>query len=86
MAAEIKDKPLVIKTALDAGGRWLVANHTGTYTDALGAQILNIVKPTIQIIYDTKQVLQGATNNLYILQTADRNDLVPYDTGNRKEN
>lgn len=86
MAASIKDKPLVIKTALDDGGRWLVANHTGTYTDALGTDTpLNIVKPKIQIIYDEKQVLLGATNNIFILQTADRNDLIPYSTGNRKD-
>ena len=33
MPASIKDKPFVIKTALDDGDRWTVGNHTGTYTN-----------------------------------------------------
>lgn len=86
MSALIKDKPFVIKTALDDGGRWQVANHTGTYTnDIVTDQALNIVKPTIRVIYDAKIALQGATNNIFVLQISDNNDLTLYDTGNRKD-
>lgn len=86
MSASIKDKPFVIKTALDDGGRWQVANHTGTYTnDIVTDEALNIVKPTIRVIYDAKIALRGATNHIFVLQVSDVNDLIPYDTGNRKD-
>lgn len=86
MSASIKDKPFVIKTALDDGGRWKVSNHTGTYTNDISTdKALNIVKPTIRVIYDAKMALQGATNHIFILQISDVNDLNPYNTGNRKD-
>ncbi len=86
MSASIKDKPFVIKTALDDGGRWTVGKHTGTYTnDIVTNKALNVVKPTIRVIYDAKIALQGATNHIFILQTSDVNDLIPYHTGNRKD-
>lgn len=86
MSASIKDKPFVIKTALDDGGRWKVANHTGTYTnDIVTDEALNGTKPTIRVIYDAKIALQGATNNIFVLQITDLNDLIPYETGNRKD-
>lgn len=85
MSASIKDKPFVIKTALDDGGRWQVANHTGTYSnDIVTNQALNIVKPTIRVIYDAKIALQGATNHIFVLQVSDINDFNPYQTGSRK--
>ncbi len=85
MAASIKDKPFVIKTALDDGSRWNTANHTGTYTNDIGSGTLNTTKPIIRVIYDHKIALQGATNNIFVLQISDVNDLEPYDTGNRKD-
>ncbi len=86
MSASIKDKPFVIKTALDDGDRWTVENHSGTYTnDIVTDQALNIVKPTIRVIYDAKIALQGATNHIFVLQTTDLNDFNPYQTGNRKD-
>ncbi len=86
MAASIKDKPLVIKTALDDGDRWATSNHTGTYTnDLVTDKALNETKPTIRVIYDLKIALQGATNHIFIFQVSDLNDLIPYATGNRKD-
>lgn len=85
MSASIKDKPLVIKTALDDGGRWDTSNHTGTYSNDLGSGTLNTEKPTIRVIYDLKRALQGATNHIFVYQVTDLNDLAPYSTGNRKD-
>jgi len=86
MSASIKDKPFIIKTALDDGSRWDTSNHTGTYTNDISTTVaLNTTKPTIRVIYDGKVALQGATNHIFVLQVSDINDLIPYDTGNRKD-
>ena len=85
-AASIKDKPFVIKTALDDGSRWNTDNHTGTYTNDIDTnKALNETKPKIRVIYDAKIALQGATNHIFIFQVSDINDLAPYHTGNRKD-
>lgn len=86
MSASIKDKPFVIKTALDDDGRWNTANHTGTYTNDIDTdKALNETKPTIRVIYDAKVALQGATNNIFVFQVSDISDFIPYNTGNRKD-
>lgn len=75
----VVDPPITILVALDEGDRWDTSNHTGIVaTPNMGNITLDTTKPNIQIIYDFKQIQQGQTNNIFILETSDVTDFSQY--------
>lgn len=86
MSAVIIDGPTTIQVALDQGGRWLTANHTGTIAAPnLGNVVLDTTKPDITIIYDYKQAIKGALNTIFILEISDVVDYTRFAVRNRKD-
>ncbi len=80
----VVDPPITILVALDEGDRWDTSNHSGIVaTPRLGNITLDTTKPNIQIIYDFKQIQQGQTNNIFILETSDVTDFSKYATRRR---
>ena len=86
MSATIIDPPTTVQVMLDGESRWNIANHSGTVdTPNKGPILLNEEKPHITIIYDEQQVLEGAINNIYILQVTQVPDYSNYATRRRRD-